>query len=119
MSLHRISTAFRPFALGLLSLLMFIPLGHQAQTVVTVAGEEVSAQDFEHIFKKNNRDSLVTPEALDEYMELFIDFKLKVLAAEELGMDTAEAFINELAGYRKQLARPYLVDNDLLDAMVE
>ncbi len=98
---------------------MFTPLGHQAQTVVTVAGEEVSAQDFEHIFKKNNRDSLVTPAALDEYMELFIDFKLKVLAAEELGMDTAQAFINELAGYRKQLARPYLVDNDLLDAMVE
>lgn len=98
---------------------MFTPLGQQAQTVVTVAGEEVSAQDFEHIFKKNNRDSLVTPAALDEYMELFIDFKLKVLAAEELGMDTAQAFINELAGYRKQLARPYLVDNDLLDAMVE
>ena len=62
---------------------------------------------------------MVTPEALDEYMDLFIDFKLKVQAAKDLGMDTAASFVNELAGYRTQLARPYLVDNDLLDALVQ
>mgnify|MGYP001223885264 CR=1 FL=1 len=90
----------------------------QAQTVLNIAGEAVSAEDFSHIFKKNNRDSLITAESLDEYMELFIDFKLKVKAAEDLGMDTATSFVNELAGYRKQLARPYLVDNELLDALV-
>ena len=89
-----------------------------AQTVLTIAGEAVSAEDFSHIFKKNNRDSLITAESLDDYMELFIDFKLKVKAAEDLGMDTATSFVNELAGYRKQLARPYLVDNELLDALV-
>lgn len=90
----------------------------QAQTVLNIAGEAVSAEDFSHIFKKNNRDSVITAESLDEYMELFIDFKLKVKAAEDLGMDTASSFVNELAGYRKQLARPYLVDNELLDALV-
>ena len=106
-------------ALSGLCLCLFLALpGAQAQTVVTVAGEAVSADDFAHIFKKNNRDSLITPSSLDEYMELFIDFKLKVQAAEDLGMDTAASFVSELAGYRKQLARPYLVDNDLLDAMV-
>lgn len=119
MSHHRIPFAFPSLALGLLLCTSPILCGLQAQTVVTVGGESVSSEDFAHIFKKNNRDSLVTPSALDEYMELFIDFKLKVLAAEDLGMDTASAFINELAGYRKQLARPYLVDNDLLDAMVK
>ena len=119
MSHHRTPFAFPSLALGLLLCMSPILSGLQAQTVVTVGGESVSADDFAHIFKKNNRDSLVTPSALDEYMELFIDFKLKVLAAEDLGMDTASAFINELAGYRKQLARPYLVDNDLLDAMVK
>ena len=90
----------------------------QAQTVLNIAGEAVSTEDFSHIFKKNNRDSVITAESLDEYMELFIDFKLKVKAAEALGMDTASSFVNELAGYRKQLARPYLVDNELLDALV-
>ena len=91
----------------------------QAQSVLTIAGEEVSTEDFAHIFKKNNRDSVITDASLDEYMELFIDFKLKVQAAEDLGMDTATSFVNELAGYRKQLARPYLVDNELLDALVQ
>ncbi len=112
-----LSSVFR-HALGLLALAAFLPLAH-AQTVVTVAGEAVSANDFAHIFKKNNRDSVVTPEALDAYMELFIDFKLKVKAAEDLGMDTATSFVSELAGYRTQLARPYLVDNELLDALVK
>lgn len=90
-----------------------------SQSVLTVAGEEVNAADFSHIFKKNNRDSQITAEALDVYMELFINFKLKVLEARELGMDTAQAFVNELAGYRTQLARPYLTDNQLLESLVQ
>ena len=82
----------------------------QDTDVLDIAGERVSLADFEHVFGKNNRDSVYTVEALDEYMELFINFKLKVREAEALGMDTAEAFKKELAGYRTQLARPYLVD---------
>ena len=117
MSPFSLSSALR-IPLGILAVAFFLPVAH-AQTVVTVAGDEVGAADFAHIFKKNNRDSVVTPEALDEYMELFIDFKLKVQAAKDLGMDTATAFVKELAGYRTQLARPYLVDNDLLDALVQ
>ena len=90
----------------------------QVPTVLTVGSEQVSVSDFEHIFLKNNRDETITPEALDEYMELFINFKLKVLEAEAMGMDTAAAFQRELAGYRKQLARPYLTDNEVLDDLV-
>ena len=79
----------------------------------------MTLDDFVHVYGKNNRDSIYTVEALDEYMELFVNFKLKVLEAEALGMDTASAFRKELAGYRSQLARPYLVDGALLDALVE
>lgn len=89
-----------------------------ANPVLTVGEETVSLADFEHIFLKNNRDSVITREALDEYMELFINFKLKVQAAEALGMDTAAAFQKELAGYRTQLARPYLTNNELLEELV-
>ena len=116
---HRFFPGFHLLALALgVFLVTGIPNASVAQTVLTVAGESVSAEDFAHIFKKNNRDSLISNESLDEYMELFIDFKLKVKAAEDLGMDTATSFVNELAGYRKQLARPYLVDNELLDELV-
>ena len=91
---------------------------HAQDAVLTVGEESVSLADFEYIFLKNNRDSVITEAALDEYMELFINFKLKVQAAEALGMDTVETFQKELAGYRTQLARPYLTNNELLDELV-
>jgi len=94
------------------------PVKAQDAAVLTVGEESVSLADFEHIFLKNNRDSVITEAALDEYMELFINFKLKVQAAEALGMDTVETFQKELAGYRTQLARPYLTNNELLDELV-
>ena len=87
--------------------------------VLEVGPEQVTLEDFKHVFGKNNRDSVYTIEALDDYMELFINFKLKVLEAEAMGMDTVSSFIQELSGYRSQLARPYLVDGDLLDALVQ
>ena len=79
------------------------------ETVVLKVGDEnVTLADFEHVFRKNNKDSVTTTEALDAYMELFVNFKLKVLEAEAMGMDTVSAFKKELAGYRDQLARPYI-----------
>lgn len=86
--------------------------------ILTVGAEVVSLGDFKYIYSKNNRDSIITSKALDEYMELFIKFKLKVMEAEALGMDTIAEFTKELAGYRKQLTRPYLVDMELLDELV-
>lgn len=88
-------------------------------TVLTVAGENVTLEEFENIFRKNNRDSVITQKALDEYMELFINFKLKVKEARSLGLDTVTKFKNELDGYRITLSRPYLTDGDLLNGMVK
>ncbi len=88
------------------------------QVVLTVENEKITLGDFEAVFKKNNRDSVISAQALDEYMELFINFKLKVREARELGLDTAASFKRELDGYRKQLARPYLIDGELLDELV-
>ena len=107
---------------GALALIWVMPLAQHAQesgTILTVGTEEVNAADFQHVFLKNNRDSVITEAALNEYMELFINFKLKVQAAEALGMDTIETFQRELAGYRTQLARPYLTNNDLLQDLVK
>ncbi len=86
--------------------------------LMTVDGQPVSRAEFEAIYKKNNKEAAVTREALDEYMELFINYKLKVREAEKLGMDTIGKFRTELDGYRKQLARPYLIDRELNDALM-
>jgi peptidyl-prolyl cis-trans isomerase SurA len=86
--------------------------------LMTVDGVGVPRSEFEAIYKKNNKDAAVTKEALDEYLELFTNYKLKVRAAESMGMDTVAKFRNELDGYRKQLARPYLIDRELNDALL-
>lgn len=83
-------------------------------TVLSVDGEPTSLEEFENIFRKNNRDSAISQQSLDEYMELFINFKLKVKEAREAGLDTVKKFKTELDGYRNQLARPYLTDTDKL-----
>ena len=91
----------------------------QDPVLMTVDGVPVTQGEFEAIYKKNNKDVKVTQEALDEYLELFINYKLKVREAEKLGMDTVAKFQKELDGYRKQLARPYLIDRELNDALIK
>lgn len=102
-----------------------VVLGAHAQTastdpvIMNVDGRPVLRSEFEAIYKKNNKDAPVTKEALDEYLDLFINYKLKVREAEALGMDTIGKFRTELDGYRKQLARPYLIDRELNDALMK
>jgi peptidyl-prolyl cis-trans isomerase SurA len=90
------------------------------ETLITIGDKKVSKGEFERIYQKNNNNlynetDKKTPE---EYLELFIDFKLKVIEAEHLKMDTNSVFINELAGYREELAAPYLTDVKYSQQMV-
>jgi len=78
--------------------------------LMTVGDEKVTLSEFRYIFSKNNGDAKVTKESLDEYMDLFIKFKLKVKEAKDMKMDTVASFRNELTGYVDQLAVPYLKD---------
>lgn len=82
--------------------------------LLTVGNSEVTKSEFESVYRKNNKND----ESLDKYLELYINFKLKVKEAEELGMDTAASFREELKGYRKQLAQPYLTDKDLNEKLL-
>lgn len=89
------------------------------QTVLTVEGENVDQSEFLSIYAKNNENPDLSAAALDEYMELFVNYKLKVLEAKNRGMDTLPTFIRELKGYRKQLAKPYLTDTSFESEMIE
>ena len=76
--------------------------------LLTVGGNDVKLSEFNAIYNKNN-----SKEAVQNYLNLYIKFKLKVKEAEDLGLDTVPKFIAELAGYRKQLAEPYLKDKEV------
>ena len=87
--------------------------------LMTVAGKNITKSEFEAIYHKNNtKNAASDAKSLEDYLQLFINFKLKVKEAEELGLDTVSAFKNELEGYRKQLAAPYLTDNEVNDKLL-
>lgn len=83
----------------------------QKQIILEIDDEKISADEFLHIYKKNNNSpDAMSYNAMKDYMELFINFKLKVHEAMKMGLDTTASFKQELAGYRSQLAQPYLTD---------
>ena len=86
---------------------------------MTINGKPVSAEEFLYIYEKNNQAGAVDPKTMDEYLDMFINFKLKVAEAEAQGIDTTAAFAKELKGYRAQATPKYLQDNAALDSMVE
>ena len=57
-------------------------------------------------------------DSLKEYLDLYIKFKLKVVEAEQLGLDTMPSFLRELEGYRRQLVKPYLTDNKVSEFLL-
>lgn len=101
------------------AVLLSLSSAAQTPSIMSIDGKPVSKAEFEAIFKKNNKETKVTKQSLDEYIDLFVKFKLKVTEAERLGLDTNQNFINELEGYRKQLAKPYLTDNQLTDELIK
>jgi peptidyl-prolyl cis-trans isomerase SurA len=107
-----------------LCILLWIALNTFAQgnrVLVTIGNKEFLIDEFERIYKKNNQNLLEASEKKtpEQYLDMFINFKLKVIEAQNLKMDTAVSFINELAGYRKELAVPYLTDISYNEKMVE
>ena len=105
--------------LTVLSLAMLAGANAQEQdkTLLTVDGEEIRQSEFIYIYEKNNQETNLDPKSVDEYMDLFINFRLKVHEAEKLGLDTAASFKQELAGYRAQATPKYMTYEQGEDSM--
>ena len=87
--------------------------------VLTINDQEVTKSEFLQVYLKNNDDPKFDKESLDEYLDLYKKFRLKVAEAESLGYDTIPSLMKELEGYKEQLARPYLVDSSKNKELVE
>lgn len=87
--------------------------------LLKIDNQDITVSEFMSVYQKNNVEGEVLDrKSLEEYLDLYINFKLKVKEAEELGLDTVSSFINELKGYRDQLARPYFVDDKLNEKLL-
>lgn len=90
-----------------------------AEELMTINGKPVTAEEFLYIYEKNNQAGALDPKTMTEYLDMFINFKLKVAEAEAQGIDTTEAFKKELKGYRAQATPKYLQDEAAMDSLIE
>jgi peptidyl-prolyl cis-trans isomerase SurA len=90
------------------------------QVLLTINDQKITKEEFQRIYNKNKKN-LSTGEitSVEDYLDLFINFKLKVYEAEKMGLDTTESFLNEFQGYKEQLATPYLLDEEANQRIIE
>ena len=103
----------------LISVLLLTATAVQAQkndpVIMKVAGVDVPRSEFEYSYNKNNTDGVIDKKTVEEYVDLFVNYKLKVQAALDARIDTTTAFLNEFAQYRDQQIRPtFVTDDDML-----
>ena len=94
--------------------------GWKNKTLMTIGDRNISAGEFMEVYEKNNLNSEVLDKKdVDEYLDMYTKFKLKVIEAENLDMDTTPKFVKEYTNYRKQLAKPYFSNDEGIEALVE
>ncbi|MEG2071267.1 MAG: peptidylprolyl isomerase, partial [Bacteroidales bacterium] len=87
--------------------------------LLIIGNDSITKGEFVNTYQKNNRLSETSPKELRDYLDLFINFKLKVKEGKALQIDTAVAFQRELASYITQSAQQYLIDHDVTEQLLE
>lgn len=88
---------------------------HDDPVVMKINGVPVTRSEFEYSYNKNNSDDVIDKKTVDEYVDLFVNYKLKVAAAYDAKLDTLGSFKKEFAMYRDQQVRPSFVnDSDIV-----
>lgn len=87
--------------------------------LLTVAGNPIPAEEFMYVYEKNNfnNDSIYTAGDVKDYLDLFINFKLKVQEAKDEGIDTTKSFLDEFNSYQSELIKPYLLETKETDSL--
>tara|TARA_B110000046_G_C13019287_1_gene410270 strand:- start:660 stop:2600 length:1941 start_codon:yes stop_codon:yes gene_type:complete len=87
--------------------------------LLTISGEPVSANEFVRVYNKNlNLVQDDSQKEVDSYLELFVNYKLKLTEAKALRYDKDPAYLNEFKSYKNQLTQSYLTDKNVTDDLV-
>ena len=90
------------------------------EVLFTINDKPYYTEEFSRIYKKNLdlvKDD--TQKDLNQYLELFVGYKLKVNKAYKLGLQNGSAYQNELKSYRSQLAKNYFNDTKVTQELIE
>ena len=106
--------------LALMTPALLFAQGWKKKTLMTLGDKNISAGEFMEVYEKNNLNSEnVEKKSIDEYLDMYINFKLKVIDAENIKMDTMPKFVKEFDSYRKQLAKPYFENDVVTEQLIE
>ncbi|MFT6322867.1 MAG: peptidyl-prolyl cis-trans isomerase SurA, partial [Halieaceae bacterium] len=90
------------------------------EALLTIESQDITLNEFMAIYQKNNVEiESADKKSVEDYLNLYLNFKLKVHDAEIQGYDTVPSFKVELEGYVDQLAAPYLVDNQFTEDLIK
>ena len=90
------------------------------QVLMTIGDKPVTVKEFTDVYSKNNiKNDVIDKKSVDEYLDLFVNFRMKVMEATEMKLDTSAKFKSELEGYRKQLAKPYFSSDKISDELIQ
>lgn len=84
--------------------------------IMTINGQPVFRSEFEYSYNKNNSEGVIDKKTVNEYVDLFVNYKLKVLAALDARLDTLASFKQEFLQYRDEQVRPTMVDESDVEA---
>ncbi len=110
----------KKFSFLLFLLVSSFSFAQKDKELFRINDKQVFVSEFEEVYKKNldivdNEDS----KNIDNYLNLYINYKLKVQEAYNLKLDTLKKYKRELEGYKKQLIAPYLQDEAYLERLVK
>jgi peptidyl-prolyl cis-trans isomerase SurA len=100
-----------------LFLIIFVTFSVNAQddkTILTIGDHTYPAGEFWHVYKKN-KHLPGFDETPDVFANRFVNYKLKVVEAMNLGMDTLPTFLNEFNKYAEDLKASFLIDSVALE----
>ncbi len=100
--------------------IVFVSFGQNDPVLFTVNGKPVNVSEFNYIYSKTNGTKAdFSKKSVEEYLDLYTKFKMKVARARDMRLDTIPTLQEELAGYRRQLAESYLTDREVTDRLVK
>ena len=116
--MRKISISLKPIGLLFILFSLFISraTAQEDPAIMVVNGQPVLRSEFEYSFNKNNAEGVIDKKNVEEYLDLFINYKLKVEAAKEAHLDTMSSFKDEFASYRDQQIRPVFINDADLEA---
>jgi len=102
--------------------LLIVPVEHLfgQEILFSVDGAPVYTDEFIYTYKKNNINNQkgFSKKDIDDYLDLYINFKLRVHEAYQLKLDTIGSLKNEYEQYKQQIKKPYLSDNNIKEELI-